>query len=105
MRVNGFQWAEFAIEKARDEFTEESLVAREAHLRESDAARRKCARYHFQLRAFPGAVNSFEDDEFAAGRHVFEAQSSIGRRFVRPGSWLALSDRFSSCLNRGDDNP
>src|ERR1700723_1096067 len=38
MRVDRFQRAEFAVEETRHELAEKSVVAREAHLREGDAA-------------------------------------------------------------------
>ena len=69
MRVHGVERAEFAIQKARDQFAEESIVAREAYLRERNSARGKSPREHFELRPFSGAVNSLEDDEFSARRH------------------------------------
>src|SRR5271163_1096644 len=89
MGINGFQRAKVAVEEASHQLAKKSIVTGEAHLREGDSARQECAPNHFQLRAFPRAVNSLENDEFAAGRHRFEEQSSIGGRFGGRGAGLA----------------
>lgn len=76
MRVHLSQRAEFAIQVSRYHAAKESIVPREAHLDVLDAALLKRAREQLNLRAFAGAVDSFERDEFTAGCHRGAAQSN-----------------------------
>ncbi len=76
--VHGFEGTEISVEVLAGHSAEKSVVTRETDLRTSDAAGGEGAHEHFELGAFAGAVNSFENDKFSAGRHRIAAQSSIG---------------------------
>jgi hypothetical protein len=69
MSVHGIERPEITIQKARDQFAEESFIAREADLTQRNIALGKGASEHVELRPFSGAVNSFKDDEFSARWH------------------------------------
>lgn len=77
MRIHFRQVAEFAVQVSRGHAPEKSLVARKTDRNVLNAASAKRARKHFELRALAGAVDSFERDEFPAGRHQSGGQSNI----------------------------
>src|SRR5260370_38538301 len=62
VRVDGFKRTEIAIEIAPREFAEARIVARESDALDREPPRLKCKGKQIQLRAFSGAVNSFERD-------------------------------------------
>jgi len=78
VRVHSFEGTEISVEILAGHLAEKSVVTREADLRTSDAAGGEGAHEHFELGAFAGAVNSFENDKFSAGRHRIAAKSNIG---------------------------
>ena len=86
VRVHGGERAKFAIQKLRHELAEKAGIVGKADLRERHSPAAEFPGERFELRAFPGAVDSFEHDEFAAGRHGSDGQSSSRKRLVTSGS-------------------
>lgn len=77
MRVHFRQVSKFAVQIPCDHASEKTLVMRKTDSYVCHAAFAKRARKHFELRALAGAVDSFERDEFPAGRHQSGGQSNI----------------------------
>ena len=71
MRINIFQRAKIAVQELPHQFAEELLVVRKANLRHGDAFRFQRPHQQLDLRAFSGAVNPFNNDEFSARSHRF----------------------------------
>src|SRR5579871_5565867 len=69
MRIDGMEWAKVPIKELPGHFSEETLVVGEADLGERDFAVVKSVGQKLELRAFAGAVDSFEDNEFSARGH------------------------------------
>src|SRR6202453_2378019 len=98
VRIHGFEGTEISVEILAGHLAEKSVVTGKTDLRAIDAAGGECAHEHFELGAFAGAVNSFENDKFSAGRHRIAAQSSIGAQ-RRDGSHVCKSRTLRKSLS------
>lgn len=63
MRIHCGQRAEFAIQESRDQPAKGGFVSGEAKPHKRNTALLKRARKQFGLRAFAGAIYTFNDDE------------------------------------------
>jgi PLP dependent protein len=101
MRVHRRKRAEVAVQKLRHELAEKAAVIGEADLRKRDFPPAEFTSEGLDLRAFPGTVDSFENDELSADRHGIERQFSSRERLVPSGSWrhariAAMPEQISS---------
>src|SRR5580698_255587 len=106
VRVHGTEWTELAVEEARNQFAEKTVVAGEADLCEIHAACRERAREHFKLRAFSGAVDSLKNDKFAAWRHRIGGQFSIwtsAQQRAASGDWKKKGTNDRAVLRPSSD--
>ena len=63
MRIDGFERAEFAVEKLADHFAEPGVVLRESGGVDADAGIVERGRQQIELRALAAAVDAFDGDE------------------------------------------
>ena len=79
MRIHVPQRSEITVEKPSDHFAKEAAVVGEADPRKRLAALRQGLRQKVELRALAGAVDPFENDEFAAGGRCHGRAASVAR--------------------------
>ena len=87
MGIHRGQRPEFTIQKLRHEFAEKAAVVGKADLRKRHSPAAQFTSKRLDLRAFPGAVNPFKNDELSADRHGIGAQFSSREQPVTSGSY------------------
>ena len=101
MGIDRGKRAEFSVQKLRHKLAEKATIVGKADLGERHSPAAEFASKRLDLRAFPGAVDSFKHDEFSADRHRIDGQFSSRERLVTSGSWrhariAAMPEQISS---------